>query len=482
MQYAIWALEVLFGSLVIFMIIRTLLAKPAKTLTADYKSVAFDKDDLADKLVGAVQIPTVTVIKEGGSYEPFLQYHDYLVRSFPLIFKYGKVTKINNYSLLIEVEGSDSSLLPAAFLAHQDVVPAPSEGWDVPPFSGEIVDGFVYGRGSMDMKGQMIATLTGLERLLHDNMQPKRTIFCCFGHDEEYTGKDGALNIVKHLIAKGIRLEYVVDEGGVVLDGGIVGIDGKLALIGTCEKGYVDIQLEVEKAGGHASSPTARTAVGLLAEAVYDVETTPMKPRWSQPAKDMLSELAPYMKPIFKFFIVNRDILSPLLKFVLSKVHPVTKSLISTTFAPTMLSGAEAPNVLPPKATANINCRININETIDDVVAHIKKVVGKNVKVTIQPGAENPTAVSDITSDAYKELTAAISEVFPGYVTAPYPFIAATDAKYYYALTNNVYRFTPFYVTEEDQARIHAINERCNIADLAKAAEFFFRLMERTCL
>jgi len=482
MEYALWSLLGLIGALIIVMIVRTILARPAKETETDYKGIEFDQEEMGKKLAGAVQIPTVTVIKEGMSYEPFLQYHKYLEHTFPLVFKKGQVTKINNYSLLIKIEGSDSSLLPAGFLAHQDVVPAPAEGWDVPPFSGEIVDGFVYGRGSMDMKGQMIAVLSGLERLLEGGKELKRTIYCCFGHDEEYTGTEGAFNIVKHLAEQGVKLEYVVDEGGIVLDGGIVGIKGKLALIGICEKGYVDIGLEVEKEGGHASSPTARTAVGMLCEAVYDVETTPMKARWTQPTKDMFKALAPYMNPLFKFFIVNRDILSPLLKFVFTKVHPITKSLICTTFAPTMLSGATAPNVLPPKAFANVNCRININETIDDVVAHIKKVVGKNVKVSIQPGSINPTEVSNIASQAYKELTGTIKEVFPGYVTAPYPFIAATDAKYYYALTKNVYRFTPFYVTEEDQARIHAINERCSVADLARAAEFFHRLMERTCL
>lgn len=482
MEYILWVLLGLFIALVIAMIIRTILAKPIAVQQSDYQGAEFDENELAQKLAGAVQIPTVTVIKEGMSYQPFLDYHKYLEQSFPLIFKNAEVTKINKYSLIIKIQGTDVSLLPAAYLAHQDVVPAPEGGWDVPPFSGEIVDGFLYGRGSMDMKGQMIAVLAGLEKLLEGGTMPKRTIYCCFGHDEEYTGKEGALLIVEHLVAQGVKLEYVIDEGGIVLDGGLVGIKGKMALIGICEKGYVDIGLEVEKEGGHASSPTARTAVGMLCEAVYDVETTPMKARWTQPTKDMFKALAPYMNPLFKFFIVNRDILSPLLKFVLSKVHPVTKSLICTTFAPTMLSGATAPNVLPPKAFANINCRINIDETIEDVVAHIQKVVGKDVKVTVQPGSIDPTEVSDITTKAYAELTDAIKEVFPGYVTAPYPFIAATDAKYYYALTKNVYRFTPFYVTEEDQARIHAINERCNVQDLARAAKFFHRLMERTCL
>ena len=482
MQYVYWTLLGLILALIAFMIIRTIFSKPEERKQLSFTPVDFDENQLAKNLSGAVKIPTITVIKEGMSYEPFLEYHKYLEKTYPNIFKVAEVTKIHKYSLIIKIKGSDKKLLPACYLAHQDVVPAPSEGWDVLPFSGAIKDGCVYGRGAQDMKGQMIAVLEALESILKEGKQIKRSIYCCFGHDEEFTGKEGALNIVEHLAEKNVKFEYVIDEGGVVLDGGIIGVNGKIALIGICEKGYVDIGLEVEQIGGHASSPKKRTAVGLLSEAVYDVETTPMAPKWSAPTINMFKALAPYMKPLFKFVIVNRDILSPLLKFAFTKIHPVTKSLISTTFAPTMLNGASAPNVLPPKATATINCRINIPETIDDVVKHIQSVVGKKVKVSVLPGSVNPTEISDITSEAYANFKDTITEVFPDYVPAPYPFIAATDSKYYYKLTKNVYRFTPFYVTEEDQSRIHAINERCNIADLKKATQFFRRLMDKTCL
>ncbi|MFW5779907.1 MAG: M20/M25/M40 family metallo-hydrolase [Bacillota bacterium] len=360
-------------------------------------------------------------------------------------------------------------------------MPAPPEGWDVDPFSGEIKDGYVYGRGSQDMKGQMIAVLEAIENLLNNNFQPERTIYYCFGHDEEFTGKEGAKNIAKYLEENNIKLEFVVDEGGTVLDGSIVGVKGMLALIGTCEKGYVDVQLKAKKPGGHASTPFKRNSCDLLSEAVYDVAMTPMRRTWSQPAKDMFKAIAPNMKPLYKFLFVNRDVLSPLLKWILGIANPVTNSLLKTTFATTQLKGADAPNVLPPEATATINCRININENSEKVIKHIQRVVGNDIEVNMLPGKNEPTPVSDITSDAYKILTKSINEVFEDFLPAPYPFIAATDAKYYYNVCNNVYRFTPFLMSEEDRTRIHAINERMEINALVKATQFFARFIENAC-
>lgn len=469
------------GGLLLFMILRTVFTRPVKTEKNPYEPVEVDSGRVAKKLSEAVQIPTVTMLNASMSAEPFLKYHEYLEKAFPVFHAKAEKTVINKYSLIYKIEGSDKSLLPGCFLSHQDVVPAPAEGWEVPPFSGELKDGFVYGRGTQDMKGTMISLLEAMELLLEKDMLPKRSIYFCFGHDEEFTGKEGAKNISKYLEENKIRMEFVVDEGGVVLDGKMIGVDGMLALIGVCEKGYVDLELKAKSSGGHASSPLKRNAVDMVAEAVYDVVMCPMKKTFTQPVKDLFKTVAPNMKPLFKFFFVNQDILRPLLKFVLNIAHPVTGSLIKTTFAPTQMQGASAPNVLPPQATATINCRININETIDDVVNHVKKVVGKNIEVNVLPGSAQPTPVSNITSEAYGTLIRTINEVFDNFLPAPYPFIAATDAKHYYNICDNVYRFTPFEFSEDDQSRIHAINERVHTDAMVKATQFFARFIENSC-
>jgi len=471
----------LLGALILFMVIRALLVRPQPAAKTDYTPRAIDVDKVAAHLSGAVQIPTVTMPSNELDGTVFFTYQKFLEKTYPLIAARAEKVNINTYAVIYKVHGSDPTLLPAAILAHQDVVPAPDEGWEVPPFSGEIKDGYLYGRGSQDMKSQMIVALEGLELLLADGKEPKRSIYFCFGHDEELTGKEGAMRIARYLEESGIQLEYVIDEGGTVLDGKILGINHKIALIGTCEKGYADIKLTVEKPGGHASTPTRRTSVGILAEAICEIEHNPRRTGWTLPVKQMLKSLAPHMKFPFKLIFVNREILSPLLKWVLSIVSPFTNGIVRTTMAATQTRGAHTPNTLPTKAYANINCRLNIGDTADATRAYIQNLVGNKVKATIEEGFRDPSPVSSITSDAYKTVEKTIQEVFQGYVVAPYPFIAASDAKYYYNLTNNVFRFTPFEKTEDDANRIHAENERQSVESLAQGVLFFLRLYENSC-
>ena len=168
------------------MIIRTLLCKPKEIDAGEYKARDFDKNLIARHLSEAVQIPTVSMVGEfEGIDKPFLDYHAWLEKTYPLVHKAAQKTVINKYSLVFKFTGKDSTLLPGAFLAHQDVVPAPKEGWDYEPFGGTIDDGFIWGRGTQDMKGTMISLLEAAEKLLSEGWQPERDVYFCFGHDEE---------------------------------------------------------------------------------------------------------------------------------------------------------------------------------------------------------------------------------------------------------------------------------------------------------
>lgn len=479
--YILYAILIAIGLLFVFMIIRTLIARPKKIPSA-VPQPEINESEIVNILSEAIKIPTVTKYKDGDDQSSFPVFHEFLKKTFPEIFSRAKVTVINNYSLVIVIEGEDKSLMPGCFLAHQDVVPATPEGWETDPFGGTIKDGYVYGRGSQDMKSQLVTALYGLEILLRDGKEPLRTVYYCFGHDEEATGKDGARNIVAYLKEQGIRFAFVIDEGGTILDGKLLGIKNKLCLIGTCEKGYSDFILTSVKDGGHASSPKKKSSVDAIADAIHDLRRSPMKTTWSEPLKLLFKTIAPYMNPLYKFLFVNRDILSPLMKFILSAVNPMTNSILRTTFAFTQMQGSDAPNVIPVKSTAIVNTRINIGETQQQVKEHIQKVVGKEISVETYGFGFDPTPVSKtVGSEIYDTLVKSIEEVFDGFIVAPYPFIAATDAKYYYAVSDNVYRFTPFEITVDDQKRLHALNERCEIKSLPKAVAFFRTFLEKTC-
>ncbi len=468
-------------ALIVFMIVRALLVRKPAVKASDYVKRDIDVDKVADHLAGAIRIKTVTMPDNDCDGSIFYEYQAYLEKTYPKIASVAEKILVNKYAVIYKVKGTDEKLLPCAILAHQDVVPAPPEGWETDPFGAEIKDGYIYGRGSQDMKSQMITALEGLEILLNEGKTPKRTILFCFGHDEELRGTFGAKEISRYLENQGVRLEYVLDEGGTVLDGKILGIDNKIALIGTCEKGYADFTLTVEKDGGHASTPKRRTSLGLLSECMYKIEKHKFTPHWTKPTKDMFKALAPYMNFGFKFALVNRDIFSPLLKAVLCVISPFTNCLMRTTVAPTQAEGASTPNTLAPVAKGTLNCRINTGETLEGTRAKLQRIVGKKAHVDVLRGAIDPSPVSDVDCSAYKEIARTITEVYDGFIVAPYPFIAASDAKHYYNLTNCVYRFTPFEKSPEDANRIHGKNERLPVEALEGATLFFLRLYENTC-
>ncbi len=472
----------IFGALlclILFMIVRTLLVKPVEEEHTPSTPVELDKDILAKHLSEAVQIPTVSLENINCDGSVFYKYHDFLEKTYPTFHKVATKELVNKYTLFYTIKGKNPNLKPGCFLAHQDVVPAGNEEeWEVPPFSGTIKDGYVYGRGAQDMKGQMIALLEAMEYLLNHGFEPERDIYFIFGHDEEPNTVDGAPEAVKLLKQRGIELEFVIDEGGTILDGSIIGVNKIIGLIGTCEKGYVDIELSCTKDGGHSSNPRRPTSLAILGKAINEIENHPSKTRFTQSTKEMFNHLAPYMPFGIKFVFANHDILSPLIRFVLSVAHPVTNSIVRTTYCPTLCKGSDATNIIPKTSTANINCRVLTGESTDDVLARIQKLAGKDVICKKVGTATEPTAVSDTTSDAYKKLTTSINETFPELVVAPYPFIAGSDSRYFYPVCNNVFRFTPFIVTPEDQNRIHGLNERQSIDQLERATQFFIRCIK----
>lgn len=486
---AIAAVVVLF---VLALVIRTALNKPTHKPVELATPAKVDKDRVVKHLQEAIQIPTVSMVDDYiDNEQAFIDYRNWLEKAYPLLNQKAERTIIADYSIIYHLKGKNPALKGGCYLSHIDVVPAPVDGWEYDPFSGHLTeDGYIYGRGAQDMKSHMIALLEAVEYHLEHGKEFERDLYLCFGHDEE-PGQSivGASSIVKYLKDNGVEMEFVVDEGGTVLDGNLLGIPHTVALIGAAEKGSGDLELVVNKQGGHASNPNPPTADGVLAKAVAKVETHPMKTRWTELTKETFRELAPYcggsaLGKVFKFLFTNRDVFSPLLKFAFTLVMPMTNALVRTTFAPTMLWGSDARNVIPKEARANINYRMITGETADDVKAYLEKLLKKDVKKGVLKvnmlQYSNPSAEADVHCDAYENIRTSILETFDDVVVAPYMFIAASDARFYNPLTDNVFRFGPFINSLDDQARIHGINERLHVDQLEKATQFFVRCLDNT--
>lgn len=467
--------------LCVLMAVNTIRKKPEAIKVSNPEPILLDKDTLAKNLSGMIKIPAIAADKiESFDRDTFLMMHKYLEDTYPLIHKTLEKEIINEYGLLYKWTGTGSDKKPFLMMAHMDVVPADERTlrkWKYPPFSGEIAEGYVWGRGAIDMKGQLAAEMESIEYLLSQGYKPKRDIYIALGFDEERMGRLGAKNMVEVLKQRGINFDFVIDEGGVIADGKEFGIDGKLALICISEKGYADIKLTAESAGGHASRPPKQTAAGALSEAIVKLEKHHMKSTLNKPMRSMMNSVCGYMKFPGNVAASNLFITKPLMLKSLSST-PNGNAMIHTTVAPTMLMGSTATNVLAERAEAVINCRISPDDSIDGLIKYIKKIVGTGIKVEII-NAHEPSSVSSTESDAYKNIEETIRETFPDYIISPFLMVAATDSRWYAQISDGVYLFEPFRSMCEDINTMHAAGERLKIDSLYEGTGFFIRLVKK---
>jgi carboxypeptidase PM20D1 len=382
--------------------------------------------------------------------------------------------------LLFTWQGKDDRLKPMLLMAHIDVVPVdPSteSSWHHAPFSGEIADGYIWGRGALDDKSSLMAILEAVESLLANNFRPARTIYLAFGHDEEIGGINGAAKIAALLRARHVELESILDEGLNVFTGTISGLDSPAALIGIAEKGYLSLELSVESAGGHSSMPPEHTAVGILVDALQKLKQPPFPARLNRPTHEMFAFLGPEMAFVKKLVLANLWLFSSLLEKTLAQ-SPQTNALIRTTLAPTMLNAGIKDNMLPSKASAVVNLRIAPGESTASATQYVRHMIA-DPAVMILPQAVQlePSAVSSIDSASFTVLHKTIRQTIPTAVVAPALLVAATDSRHYRSLTTNIFRFLPVTVGPDDIDRYHGIDERISVEDYERCIRFYAQLI-----
>ncbi len=444
--------------------------------------ITIDKE-AAHRLSRAIQFRTIShQDRTQFDRKEFQALHDYLEKAFPKV--HSTLTRdLIEYSLLYTWKGRNQKLNPILLMAHLDVVPVEpgtEKDWECPPFSGEIKNGYIWGRGSMDIKEGVLGILEAVETLLGEGYSPDRTIYLAFGHDEEIGGHSGALNIASLLQKRGVSLEYVLDEGGSNTQGVVPYVASPVALVGVAEKGYITLELTVESEGGHSSMPPQSTAVGILAHAVDTLEKKRFLRKIKGITKQMFEYTGPEMPFARKVIFANLWLFSPLVKCYLAK-FPRTDAIIRTTTAPTIIEGGTKENVLPTKVRAVINFRILPGETMDTVIQYVRKTVNDpRVKVTPLGEAWNPSVMPSLESESFTVLKKTIRQIFPGTVVAPYLVAGATDSRHYGKITTTIFKFVPMVIAAEDLTRIHGTNERISVENYENCVKFFVQLIRNS--
>ena len=443
-----------------------------------------DPDAILERLAAAIRIPTISH-QDSSQDDPavFQAFRDHLERSFPLLHATLRRELVNERSLVYTWPGRDPSKPGIVLMAHQDVVPVEpgtEANWEQEPFSGALAGGFVWGRGTMDTKGKLVALCEAVERLLRDGFQPTRTIHLVFGHDEEVGGRAGALVIAKRWEADGTRFDWVLDEGGAIGQGLVPGVAAPVALIGIAEKGYVTLSLTASAEGGHSSMPPPHTAIGILAAAIERVEGKPLPAALRGATSQFLAAVAPEMGFPMRVAVANRDLLEPLLLRVLAG-SPRSAATIRTTTAVTMVQGGVKENALPATAQALVNFRILPGDSVQSVLEHVRRAVGDprvRVEVSDTHLALEPSQESRVDSEAFALLARTIRETNPDTVVAPNLVLGGTDSRYFRALSDNVYRFAPLRFGPDDLKRAHGTNERIGADDYIDSIRFYIRLLQ----
>ncbi|UCC83488.1 MAG: M20 family peptidase [Gemmatimonadota bacterium] len=439
-----------------------------------------DRMRIAERLAGALQFETVT----GGSGAVFLELHRYLEETFPLV--QGTLTRetVGEYSLLYTWRGSEAPARPILLLAHLDVVPVEpgtAADWTYPPFAGRVADGFIWGRGALDVKVGVVGILEAVEALLRDGFRPRRTIYLAFGHDEESGGREGAARIATLLRSRGIELDYVLDEGLAITDGIVPGVSRPVALVGLAEKGKVALELTARARGGHASMPHLPTAIGILGAAIQKLERRQPAARLAGATRQLFEYVGPEMSRAKRTAFANLWLFEWLAVRKLVAC-PETNALVRTTVATTMINGGVEEDLVPTVARAVVNVRILPGDSIAGVVAHLRRVIddGRVSVELLDHSAFEPSTVSDVESESFAALQRTIQEVFPGVIVAPSLALARTDARHYESLAANSYRFLPMRVTADDLRRVHGTDERIAVDNYEEIVRFYARLIRNS--
>ena len=449
--------------------------------------LAIDKPAAADRLAQAVRIGTVSSRDDAQlNADKFRQMHALLQAKFPLIHAKLKREEVGGLSLLYTWQGSDAQAQPIMLMAHQDVVPvAPgTEGdWQVPPFAGEVKDGFVWGRGSWDDKGNLMSQMEAVEMLLASGFAPKRTVYLAYGADEEVGGLRGAAKIAALLAERKVHLDFVIDEGLLVLDGVMPGLKKPAALIGVAEKGYMSVVLKMSATPGHASMPPkpGTSAIAMMSAALKRLDDEQLPGGIRGVAGEMFEALAPEMSGFSRVALSNLWLFGPVVQKQLEGAGS-TNAMMRTTTALTIVNAGNKENVLPGRAEATVNFRILPGDTKEQVMEHMRSKVAQatgssSFELLALPGAVNSSKIAPTNSAQYAILNKTIREIFPDALVAPGLMVAGTDSIHYGPISEHIFKFSPVRANAEDLKRFHGTNERLGVDNYADAIRFYHRLI-----
>jgi acetylornithine deacetylase/succinyl-diaminopimelate desuccinylase-like protein len=388
------------------------------------------------------------------------------------IYVGGAIPK--KYNVVVRYHGTGARK-PLLLLAHIDVVEARREDWSMDPFQLIEKDGYFYGRGTSDDKAQAAVWVANLLRYKREGFKPDRDLILALTADEEgggpYNGVDWLLKNKRELI----DADFALNEGGhgESVNGKPIAND-----IGLAEKTYADFRFEVHNKGGHSSRPVPDNAIYHLAGALERLSNFSFPMQLNDVTRAYFTQLAkietgPMASDLAQVAQGSQEAMRRV-----AAQSPGMNSMLRTTCVATQLEGGHAPNALPQLAAANINCRILPEDSVENVLAALKKVAADDQVNVLIKEDEGKAPASPMRPDIMKAFNEVTDTMWPGVVTLPSMSTGASDGRYLRSAGIPTYGVQGFFLDRND-VRAHGRDERMPVQSFYEGQTFLYELVKK---
>ena len=474
----LWLLLTLAGLLILVVLLRAVNFKPLKKKFMTFDHINLNETKIINNFIKLLQFKTISSYnKEEVDTKEFDGFRNVLDQLYPNVSTTCPKKFIGETGILYHWKGKHKGSV-TVLMSHYDVVPADEKYWSVPPFAGLIKNGYIWGRGTLDTKCTLLSILEGAELLIEEGYQPEHDIYFSFSGEEEISG-ESALDIVNYFEGEGIYPELVLDEGGVVVDRMFPGVNQKIALIGTSEKGYMDIAITGTSEGGHASAPPAKTLSQAMANVMLKIEKNNLKGEFTLPVKELFNRAGRYSNFGNKLIFSNMWLFEPLLKAMFKKKGGQLNALIRTTMAVTKIKGSDAYNVLPTEGSIGVNVRLLNTMPSEKLLQYLQEIIGEYGFKYEVIGHREASPITPTDTEQFGLMEEVIKGIWPEAIVSPYLMIAGTDSRHFNKICKNVMRFSPMDISKEELNLIHSNDERIKIDSVMKSVHFYIELMKK---
>lgn len=469
--FAVIAAAVLFGAV---LLVRAFRLRPQKAEAHAPYAPQIDENAALARFGEIIRQQTVWPRYGEVDTAPFNAFLPLLQKLYPKILSVLEVNTVNEYGLLLRWKGTGSSD-PVVLMSHYDVVAADPDKWTHPPFCGDVIEGAVWGRGTVDTKCILAALLEAGEKLLDSGFQPRCDVYFSFTNNEE-TGGDTTPAIVQWLRAHNVHPRFVLDEGGAIVQSPAFGVRQEFAMIGVSEKGVVDARVFVSGAPGHSSTPRKSDSTYRMVGVLERIQREPFPSRLSPVTQQMLRGIAAYAGFGIRIVFANLRVFSPLVKRIMLSGGE-TAAMLRTTVALTQLRGSGEINSIPNTAEAGLSVRVAPWDSTESALAHLRKAAGEYAEIRYDYKFE-PSPFSPTDSDSFRLIAQTVDDVYPGVPAVPYVMNGGTDSKHFTSICKNVYRFAGFRFTAEERAGMHGNDERLSVQSYLDGVRFYMKLLQ----